>query len=243
MDDDATTITSNGATMTTTTTMLNSMFSSFQVEMAKVVEGMFKQFAANQGTEVILDRLLKLEQATVTATPSGTQTEQAMARILDRLDEDKRSNAKSSAEQSAVMSKILNRLDQSKKQSKQLQASINQVTETSNSRYEDAKIDKQLLKSITGSINFMKDRDKQTNKTLAYQKVLRANSPNQRLILALMYDNPSRVASPFSLYPTYISDVKPALPPSLNLRPWYAALLMHVPPCFPISFPVCPFPF
>jgi hypothetical protein len=89
MADDATTIASNGATTTTTTTTLNSMFSSFQVEMAKVMEGMFKQFAANQGTEAILNRLLKLEQATLTATPSGTQTEQAMARILDRLDEDK----------------------------------------------------------------------------------------------------------------------------------------------------------
>jgi hypothetical protein len=50
-------------------------------------------------------------------------------------------------------------LDQSEKQGKSLQLSINRVSETSNERYNEAKIDKQLLKSVTGSINFMKDRD------------------------------------------------------------------------------------
>jgi hypothetical protein len=85
MEEDGMTVVSSGATAAT----INSMFLSFQAEMAKAVEAMFKQFTATLGNEALLDRIQKLENQAA-PTKSEAQSEKAMEKIMDRLDEDKK---------------------------------------------------------------------------------------------------------------------------------------------------------
>jgi hypothetical protein len=61
MEEDGMTVVSSRATTAT----INSMFSSFQAEMAKAVEAMFKQFTATLGNEALLDRIQKLENQAI----------------------------------------------------------------------------------------------------------------------------------------------------------------------------------